>query len=140
MRLVPALALVAMIVVSACGGFAAKGTAEDAVARFHQQLDGERWDEMWEEADDLFKGSTTRAKFTELFAAIHRKLGNVTSSKQTGFFGRDQVGTNAGSYVEMTYETEFAEGRATEKFNWRVYGQRVRLVGYNVNSSALITN
>src|SRR6266508_954891 len=118
MRLVPALALVAMIVVSACGGFAANGTAEDAVARFHQQLDGERWDEMWEEADDLFKGSTTRVKFTELFAAIHRKLGNVTSSKQT----------------------EFAEGRATEKFNWRVYGQRVRLVGYNVNSSALITN
>ena len=39
----------------------------------------------------------------------------------------------------MTYDTEFAEGHATESFNWRVVDGKVRMVGYNIQSAILIT-
>jgi hypothetical protein len=137
---VACFALVAIVIATACAGFAAKGTAEDAVARFHQQLDAEQFEQIYENADELFKNATTRTQFTEILAAVHRKLGNVVSSKQTGFHSRDQAGVNSGSYISMTYDTQFAEGRGTESFNWRVTGSGVKLVGYNINSAALITN
>jgi hypothetical protein len=39
----------------------------------------------------------------------------------------------------LTYDTEFAEGHATESFNWRVSGGKVHLAGYNIKSPLLIT-
>lgn len=131
--------LASLVVVTSCSGIAAKGTAETAVARFHDQLDAEKYDEIWDEADDAFKKVTAKADFSALLAAMHRKLGRVVTARQTGFFTQDRAGTDiAGSFISFTYETEFAEGSGTEKFNWRVDGQRVRLVGYNINSNALI--
>lgn len=130
---------VSLVVATSCSGIAAKGTAETAVARFHDQLDAEKFDEIWDEADDAFKKATAKADFSALLAAIHRKLGRIVTAKQTGFFTQEQAGTNlSGSFISFTYQTEFAEGSGTEKFIWRVDGQRVRLVGYNINSSALI--
>jgi hypothetical protein len=133
------LLLVTVVLATACSGFAAKGTAETATATFHELLDAERYDEIWLEADEAFKKVTTRADFLAVLAAMHRKLGRVVSSKQTGFFSEERAGTDvSGSFISLTYETTFAEGNGTEKFNWRVDGQRVRLAGYNINSSALI--
>jgi uncharacterized protein DUF4019 len=131
--------LATMVLATACSGFAAKGTAETAIAKFHEQLDAEKYDDIWMEADDSFKKVTSQADFSAILAAMHRKLGRVVSTRQTAFFSQDRAGTDiSGSFISMTYETAFAEGNGTEKFNWRVDGQRVRLVGYNINSSALI--
>ena len=46
---------------------------------------------------------------------------------------------NGGSYVLLTYDTDFTDGRATETFHWRIANGRVRLVAYNINSPLLIT-
>jgi hypothetical protein len=70
---------------------------------------------------------------------VHRKLGVVVSTAQTSIYSRDQAGTNAGSYLSLTYKTEFAQGSATESFNWRVVDGKVHLAGYNIQSSLLIT-
>jgi hypothetical protein len=133
------LALAASVTATACAGFAAKGTAETAVAKFHEQLDAEKYDEIWTETDEAFKKVSPQADFSALLAAMHRKLGRVTSTTQTYFFSQDRAGTaSSGSFISLTYETVFAEGSGTEKFNYRVDGKNVRLVGYNVNSNALI--
>ena len=124
---------------SACAGFAAKGDAETAVLTFHQMLDAERYAEIYGQTDDIFKNATPEGQFTEVLQAIHRKLGVVRSSAQTTFYSRDQAGTNPGSYISLTYKTEFAEGPATESFNWRVVDGKVYLAGYNINSTLLIT-
>ena len=124
---------------SACAGFAAKGDAETAVQTFHQMLDAERYAEIYGQTDEIFKNATAEAQFTEILQAVHRKLGVVRSSAQTTFYSRDQAGTNPGSYISLTYKTEFAEGPATESFNWRVVDGKVHLAGYNINSTLLIT-
>jgi hypothetical protein len=124
---------------SACAGFAAKGDAETGVASFHGMLDAERYSEIYSGTDDIFKGATAETQFTEILQAVHRKLGVVVSTAQTSFYSRDQAGTNAGSYISLTYNTVFAQGPATESFNWRVVDGKVHLAGYNIQSSLLIT-
>ena len=131
--------LLAVIGVSACAGFAAKGEAESAVANFHLMLDAEKYADIYQAADDAFKNATTEGSFTAVLQAVHRKLGVVHSAAQQGFYSRDQAGINPGSYISMTYDTEFAEGHATESFNWRVVDGKVRMVGYNIQSAILIT-
>jgi Protein of unknown function (DUF4019) len=123
----------------ACAGFAAKGDAEIGVTTFHGMLDAERYSEIYSGTDELFKNATPEAQFTEILQAVHRKLGVVRSSAQKNFYSREQTGTNAGSYISMTYDTQFAEGPATESFNWRVADGKVHLAGYNIQSSLLIT-
>ena len=124
---------------SACAGFAAKGDAETAVVSFHGMLDAERYAEIYSGTDDIFKSATAETQFTEILQAVHRKLGIVVSTAQTSVYSRDQAGTNAGSYLSLTYKTEFAQGPATESFNWRVVDGKVHLAGYNIQSSLLIT-
>jgi len=131
--------LLAVAAGSACAGFAAKGEAETGVASFHGMLDAERYAEIYGGTDELFKNATPEAQFTEILQAVHRKLGVVVSTAQTNFTSRDLAGTSTGSYISMTYKTEFAEGPATESFNWRVVEGKVHLVGYNIQSSLLIT-
>jgi len=124
---------------SACAGFAAKGDAETGVASFHGMLDAEQYTDIYSGTDDIFKNATSETQFTEVLQAVHRKLGVVVSTAQTSIYSREQAGTNAGSYLSLTYKTEFAQGSATESFNWRVVDGKVHLAGYNIQSSLLIT-
>jgi len=129
----------AVAVVLGCTSLAQKGAAEGAVNQFHERLDAGSYDQIYDSADDRFKAASTREQFTKVLRAIHDKLGKVTASKQTGFSGQDRAGTDAGSYLQLVYETQFATGKGTETFMWRVDGGQVRLFNYNINSADLIT-
>ena len=138
-RAVLALAILATAL-TACGGFLAKGDAEAAVTKFHQQLDAGSFDEMYEQADSLFKDASTRDQFLSMMRTVRFKLGAVVTTEQTEFYSREQVGNiNPGSYVSMTYKTVFASGSAVEKFNYRVSTGHVSLVGYNIDNVQLTT-
>src|SRR4030088_2808968 len=103
------LCLIAVLI--ACSGFPAKGTAEKAVAHFHEQLDAASFEAIYDETDDLFKGATTKEPCVPVLRSVHTKLGKVVRSDQTEFYSREEAGTNAGSYILMTYATQFASGK-----------------------------
>ena len=134
-----ALALLPVVAAASCSGFAVKSDAESAVATFHGQLDDGRYAEIYEATDDVFKDAMPRSGFIEVLQAIRRKLGAVRASSQTQFSSQERLGTNGGSYVLLTYDTDFTDGRATETFHWRIANGKVRLVAYNINSAVLIT-
>jgi hypothetical protein len=131
--------LVTVAVGAGCAGFAAKGEAETGVVNFHEMLDAERYSEIYDKTDELFKTATPGPRFIEILEGVHRKLGAVRSTALKDFYSRDQAGTNAGSYLSMTYDTQFAEGPATESFNWKVVNGKVYLAGYNIQSALFIT-
>src|SRR2546421_1481121 len=128
--------LMALFAIS-CAGFAAKGDAEAGVASFHQMLDAEKYADIYNTTDDLFKSATTAAQFSAILQLVHTKLGAVQSATQTTFYSREEAGTNAGSYISLTYDTAFVEGHATESFNWKVSDGKVHLAGYNIKSPLL---
>ena len=60
-----------------------KAAAESAVTRFHQQLNGQQYDEIYAQSDEKFRGAVKDADSKALFETIHRKLGNVKNATRS---------------------------------------------------------
>jgi len=111
--------------------------AEKAVARFHTMLDAGQNAQIYQESASEMKEAAAESKLTTLLAAVHRKLGPVKKAEQKGW--NDQINTG-GHFVTLNYATSYAQGDATETFVYKIAGDKAQLVGYNINSSALIIN
>lgn len=119
-----------------CGARKDMAKAETAVDEFHDQLNTGKFEKIWADSDYTLKNATSQEKFVNLLSAIHRKLGTVQSANRDSFFVN--FGTS-GETVSLNYTTQFESDKATEVFNFLVRGDEVRLVGYHINSEALIT-
>lgn len=111
------------------------GRGEAAVQHFHEQLDAGQFDAIYEASAQDMKEATPRDKFVAFLDAVHRKLGAVKTASQEGWNVNYQT---SGSFITMTYKTAFSDGDAVEQFTFRISGEQALLVGYHVNSEALV--
>jgi hypothetical protein len=119
-----------------CSAVKGKEAADRAVKQFHEQLDKGEFKNIYSAAHPDLKAVSTEKDFIALLEAVHRKLGMVQSSEPAGW----NVNTfNFKINVVVGYKTKFAEGEAVETFTYRVEGEKALLLGYNINSQALIT-
>jgi hypothetical protein len=109
--------------------------AEQAVPRFHEELDAGHFDAIYEASADELKKAATQQEFVSFLDAVHRKLGNTKATEKTGWNVNYQT---SGSFVTLGYKTTFDGGSAEEQFVFRLQDKTAILVGYHVNSTALI--
>jgi hypothetical protein len=132
-----ALALLGVVILStSCSPTKDKKAAEDAVTKFHAQLNSEQYHDIYSHASDEFKKSDSEANIAEFLAAVHHKLGNAANSTERTFFVNF---TTSGTVVTLTYQTDFDGGSASEQFSWRVRDEAI-LVNYRIDSRALIVH
>ena len=132
-RLIGLVALVCIL----CGCSMSEDTAvaEQAVPKFHEQLDAGRFAAIYDDSADELKKATTQQDFVAFLDAVHRKLGNTKSSGKTGWNVNYQT---SGRFVTLGYKTTFDGGSAQEQFVFRLQDKAAVLVGYHINSTALI--
>lgn len=118
-----------------CSMSADTAVAEQAVPKFHEELNAGRFDAIYNESGDELKKATTQPDFVALLEAVHRKLGNTKASDKTGWNVNYQT---SGSFVTLGYKTTFDGGDAQEQFVFRLQDKAALLVGYHINSTALI--
>lgn len=128
--------LMACLLLDSCSS-ANKQLAEDGVTQFHLQLDSGQYHAIYGATDERFRRVSSEKDFSSLLDAVHRKLGRVQNSELKNF----QIGWYAGQgqTVTLIYHTQFAEGRADERFLWHISEGKSLLVSYNINSNDLIT-
>jgi uncharacterized protein DUF3887 len=112
-----------------------KEISESSVEQIHNQYNAGRLDEVYAQADEEFRKSTSEKDFLTLFEAVHRKLGAVKQSEQSGW---NVNATTSGVIVTLAYDVDFDEGKGTEQFVFRVNNGKAMLLNYNVNSPLLI--
>lgn len=131
----------AFVVAAMLGGCSIKETirnADAAVVRFHDDLDAGRSRAIWDATGAEMRAATTQKQFVALLDAVHRKLGNVRSSKQLGW--NRNASTN-GSFMTVTNETVFDRGSGTETFVFRkAKADELALVGYHIESNEMMAN
>jgi hypothetical protein len=123
-------------VVGGCGSTKDLSGANDAVTRFHAELDAQEFGTIYSQADQRFRDSTSQPEFLAFMNAIHTKLGKVTVASRQGFFENFNT---SGTQVRLTYSTKFAAGNGQEEFVWVKNGDGFALLGYHINSMELIT-
>jgi hypothetical protein len=130
--------VMSLFTASACSltGFTkGKGIAEAAVIQFHNQYNAGQFRQIYTQADETFKKYGSSADFISLLEALSRKLGTMKQSAQSGWHVE---ATTIGTIVTLDYHVEFSKGKGTERFIFRVSGDKALLRNYNVNSPLLL--
>jgi hypothetical protein len=124
----------ALLAAAGCSAGPDKAAAEGGVAQFHRMLDAGRYRDIYAGAGEEFRQSGSEQAATRFLAMVHDRLGAVRRADQRGW----RVNfTTGGNLVNLSYSTEFASGRGTEDFVFRVRGASPSLVGYHINSMDL---
>jgi len=127
---------VSVLLLGGCGSSENLRIAKEATTHVHAQMDSEQFTQIYSEADDALRAATKQQDFLAFVSAVHRKLGRVQNASQTSFFVNFST---SGTRVRLNYQTKFDGGDAQEEFIWKIKGDQAALVGYHINSTALIT-
>ncbi len=132
------LPLAALALVASCSlgdMTAGREEAQKAVEVFHERLDAGRFGDIYDGADDEFRGTTDRQHLLDLLGAVTRKLGKVTETTNTGWRVNSR---NFRTYVELSQRTRFERGQARESFVFFVRKGKASLLRYDISSDELI--
>ncbi len=130
-----ALALLVALATTSCFFGKAIETAQAAVVTFHADYNEGGYAAIYAAADDTFHNGTSQAGFVDYLSAVRRKLGKQVSSQM----GRWNVHKGPlTTRVNLTFASHFEGGDAREDFIWTIVGDQARLVGYTINSTALV--
>jgi Protein of unknown function (DUF4019) len=111
---------------------------EDVVAIIGNNLDQERYEEIYNEASDLWKQDATLDQSNEVFKTLRSKLGKVENrSLHTATEQQNSGGPLKGHAFILSYETRFERGAGMETFTLIEQDGRWRLARYLVNSTDL---
>jgi hypothetical protein len=122
---------------AACGSQQSIETATASIALFHTQLDAGNYEAIWNTADDAMRQAGPKAEFVKFLDAVHTKLGRVKAMKQAGWRVNETTG---GEFVMLQENTMFEKGTGTEVFTYAQHGDRLTLVGYQINSRDMMMN
>jgi hypothetical protein len=120
-----------------CSPSLSTAESEAAVGKFHQQFDAGSFDAIYASTAPELKAATSNEKFVKFLSVVHSRLGTVKSTKQANW--RVFAGTS-GDFIDLTYNTVYQRGEGVEAFRFRTDRGAPELVGYNINSTELITN
>lgn len=110
--------------------------AEGQVTLFHESLNSQQFETLYENGAKELKAAATKAEFVSLLSAVHRKLGTVSASNKVSWNVNYHT---SGSFVTLGYETTFENGKGTEQFVYKLSDDKAVLVGYHITSNELFT-
>ena len=131
----------ALVIGSWCLFAAGCGTQKDlaetanGITLFHAEMNNQDYSAIYNEADQRFRDATKREDFFAFMNGVHRKLGYEQSCERRTF---NVYFNTSGTQVRVSYATKFSQGDAQEQFTWVRNGDGMKLLGYNINSTALI--
>jgi uncharacterized protein DUF4019 len=146
MRLNGALAIVLLLLFltlgSACNQSSESNRVplevEEVVKTVGDQIDQERYDQIYNESSDLWKQDVTLDQSNEVFKALREKLGKIQSrSLHSATEQQNSGGPLKGHAYILSYQTRFERGDGMENFTLIEENGRWLLARYFVNSTAL---
>jgi hypothetical protein len=109
-----------------------------AIDAFTSDLDAERYDKIYQDADELFRREATLDDATALLRTMRTKLGKVKNrSLHSATEQQNSGGDLKGNAFILTYETNFENGKGMEGFTFIERSDQWLLARYRVNSTEL---
>jgi hypothetical protein len=125
------------LLAAACSSGKEMAAAERGVDRFRELMAADQFAQIYTEASEDFRKSGTQEDLTKFFEALNRKLGRVKKTEKTGWHVDFST---SGTFVTLSYKTDFEKGVGSEQFIFHVAGGDPTLRRYDINSPALLTD
>ena len=111
---------------------------QEVVAGVGENIAQERYDQIYNEASDLWRQDATLEQSNEVFKTLRTKLGKVESrSLHSAIEQQNSGGVLKGHVYILSYQTHFERGDGMETFTLVEQNGRWLLARYLVNSTAL---
>lgn len=111
---------------------------EEVVASIGNNLDQERYEQIYDDSSDRWKQDVTLEQSNEVFKTLRSKLGKVENrSLHSATEQQNSGGALKGHAFILSYETRFERGAGMETFTLIEQDGRWRLARYLVNSTDL---
>ena len=111
---------------------------EEVVANIGNNIDQERYEQIYNDSSDLWKQSVTLEQSNDVFKTLRTKLGKVQSrSLHAAAEQQNSGGPLKGHAFILSYETRFERGAGMETFTLIEQNGRWLLARYLVNSTDL---
>ena len=111
---------------------------EDVVASIGNNIDQERYEQIYNESSNLWRQSVTLEQSNDVFKTLRTKLGKVESrSLNSANEQQNSGGPLKGHAFILSYETRFERGSGMETFTLIEENGRWLLARYLVNSTDL---
>lgn len=125
-----------LLLVMACGSpTQGKSAAEAEVLVFRELLQDRQFEALYQRSSSEFRASAPRQDVLALFDAIDRKLGPLQHAELVN----SQVNSrNLVTTVALVYESQYEGGMATETFTYRIRDNGAEMLGYNIDSLAML--
>lgn len=124
-------------ILSACSASKDVDLAQAAVAQFRELVAAKKFEQIYSDASDDLKKSTTEQSLTRLLEAVDRKLGAFKSAQSNGWNVNYSATVTS---VTMKFKTQFERGAGVETFAYRVTGGKALLAGYHIDSADMLVN
>jgi hypothetical protein len=111
---------------------------EDVVTNIGNNLDQERYEQIYYDSSDLWKRDVTLEQSNDVFKTLRTKLGKVESrALHSAAEQQNSGGSLKGHVFILSYETRFERGSGMETFTLIEENGRWLLARYLVNSTDL---
>ena len=128
----PVVLAILILAAVGCDQLAGQATAaKDAVARFHEHLNGQRYDDIIGGATAGFRASAPRAERHAYFEGVRSSLGRHQDSDRVAYSADSGP---SGSGVTVTLDSRFEFGSAQETFVFVERRDELVLHDYRINS------
>lgn len=131
----PLVALFTCVALAGCSAGSDVPAAEHGIVSFHADLNAGNFNKIYDGGGPELKSATSKERFLKILTAVHSRLGTYRSGKAVGW--NDNL-TTGGHFVSIRFQATYQKGSASEDFGYRMDGNRATLIGYHVNSDALL--
>ena len=138
----PLLVFLLLVLMGGCGvNQSSRGVppeVESAIERITADLNAERYEKIYSEADELFRREASVEDATAVFKTMRTKLGAITSrTLHSATEQQNSGGDLKGTAFILTYQTNFENAKGMESFTFVERNNQWLLARYRVNSTEL---
>lgn len=136
-RMFVALLILCLAACNPANATAELAESKKAIAAFHADANAGNFDDIYFESGDEMQNAADIADFEKFLGVVQNKLGKAGTSTQEGW--RINY-VNGMSMTVLNMKTVYEKGEAMETFTFKSSPKGPVLVGYNIQSNALIMN
>lgn len=109
-----------------------KKVAEEAVKKFHIQIEQGKCQDIYNQANEVFKNYQSQSQVMNFCRELKRQFGTVNSTQLTDWWGRS-TDKDSDRYILLRYITVFSKSSVRETFVWQVLDSKPELINYELS-------
>lgn len=131
------LLLPLLLLLSSCGFSASREDAAEVMTHYFRAIEARDYPAAMDYYAEAFFKNASREAWEAQLRKYNRQLGDLESFKAVNWNVKKNVGTNAGTLVQVVYKTDYSRHPAVEQFILKKAAAGFRIIAHRIDAKDL---